>query len=94
MVGELCNMHNACMSTKTISLRLEAYEKLKAARRYPGESFSQVVMRATWPEETVTAHELLARCRERGPCLSSAALDRIEALDRADLPPEDKWRRG
>lgn len=32
-------MHFACMSTKTISVRLEAYERLKRARRYPGESF-------------------------------------------------------
>lgn len=89
-----CTMHNACMSTKTISLRIEAYEKLKAARRYPNESFSQVVMRASWPEETITAQELLDRCRQRGPYLSPEALDRIEALDRADQPPEDKWRQG
>lgn len=34
------------MATKTISLKLEAYEKLRAARRSPDESFSEVVMRA------------------------------------------------
>ena len=43
------------MSSKTITLREEAYERLRAARRYPGESFSAVVLRATWPETTTTA---------------------------------------
>jgi len=55
------------MSTKTISLKMEAYKKLKAARRYPEESFSQVILRATWPEETITAEEFLARYRKNGP---------------------------
>ena len=48
-----CTMHNACMATKTISLKLDAYEKLRAARRQPTESFSQVILRARWPEETI-----------------------------------------
>jgi hypothetical protein len=34
------------MATKTISLRIEAYERLKAERRYQDESFSGVVIRA------------------------------------------------
>lgn len=86
------SVHNACMSSKTISLRLAAYEKLRAARRYPGESFSQVVLRAQWPEETVTAGELLRLCRERGPLLSEAELARLEEVKAADRPPEDKWQ--
>jgi len=56
----LCTMHEACMSTKTISVKIEAYERLRAARRYPDESFSEVVLRARWPEDTVTAGELRA----------------------------------
>jgi len=84
-------MHNACMSTKTISLKLEAYERLRAARRYPTESFSEVVLRATWPEDTITARELLALARARGPRLGEAELDAIDALKRLDAPPEDKW---
>jgi predicted CopG family antitoxin len=79
------------MATKTISLRLEAYEKLKRARRFRGESFSQVVLRGRWPEETITASELLARYREQGPFFSEEGLDRIEELKRSDRPPEDKW---
>jgi len=79
------------MATKTISLKLEAYEKLRAARRYADESFSEVVLRATWPEETATGKELLARWRREGPFLEADALDRIEDLKKLDTPPEDKW---
>lgn len=78
------------MSTKTISLKKEAYERLRAAKRYPGESFSEVVMRARWPEDTVTAREFLERQLAGHTHFSSDALDRIEALKRLDRPPEDK----
>jgi hypothetical protein len=84
-------MHIACMGTKTISLKIEAHERLKAARRYPTESFSEVVLRATWPEDTVTARELLAMVRSSPPWFTAAELDAIEAADRSDAPPEDKW---
>jgi predicted CopG family antitoxin len=70
---------------------MEAYEKLRRARRYPGESFSEVILRATWPEDTITATELLEYVRHSGPRLSDEALDAIEAADHADKPPEDKW---
>jgi predicted CopG family antitoxin len=79
------------MATKTISLRLEAYDRLRRAKK-PGESFSDVVMRARWDDRTVTAAELLRRRRERGPLLSEEELDRIEALRCEDRPPDDKWR--
>ena len=88
----LHNVHNACMGTKTISLKLAAYERLKAARRYPGESFSEVVMRAKWPEDAMTGDELLARCRKSGAFFSEAELNRIEEVTLEDRPPEDKWR--
>ena len=84
-------MHPLCMPTKTISVRTEAYERLRAARRYPGESFSDVVLRARWPEDTVTGRELLDLARRLGPRLTDADLDRIEAAKRLDAPPEDKW---
>ncbi len=79
------------MGTKTISLKIEAHERLKAARRYPTESFSEVVLRATWPEDTVTARELLAMVRSTPPWFTAEELDAIEAADRSDAPPEDKW---
>ena len=44
---------------KTISLKEAAYERLRAARRYSEESFSAVVLRATWPESTTTGKALL-----------------------------------
>jgi len=86
-------MHNLCMATKTISLKLAAYERLKAAKRSPDESFSDVVMRASWPEYAATAREWLSLCRERGPVFDTEALDRIEELKKSDEPPEDKWKR-
>lgn len=79
------------MATKTISLRLEAYEKLRAARRYPEESFSQVILRARWPEETATGAELLRWFQERAPFLGAEGREGIERLKREDRPPEDKW---
>jgi hypothetical protein len=82
------------MSTKTISLRIEAYERLRQARRRPGESFSEVVMRAQWPDVGITAAELLELYETQGPFLSAAALERIEAAKTAATPREDKWRAG
>ncbi len=69
----------------------EAYERLRAARRYPGESFSEVVLRATWPEDTTTAGALLALYRNRGASFDEGALERVETLKRQDAPAEDKW---
>ncbi len=84
-------MHNACMATKTISLKLEAYEKLRRARRYATESFSEVILRAIWPEQTLTGAEFLDLCRRHGPFFSESELDRITDAKRRDRPPEDKW---
>ena len=86
-------MHIACMATKTMSLKLDAYERLRRARRTPDESFSEVVMRAQWPEVGITAGELLSVLGAQGAHFSSEALDRIEAADVGDQPPEDKWDR-
>jgi hypothetical protein len=70
---------------------LEAYERLRRAKRH-GESFSDVVMRARWADETITAAELLRRRREGGPVLTVEELDRLDAAGAEDQPPEDKWR--
>ena len=79
------------MAIKTVSLKTEAYERLKMARRYPGESFSEVVLRARWPEDTITGGDLLRRYRERGAWFTEAELSTVEALKAADRPAEDKW---
>jgi predicted CopG family antitoxin len=84
-------VHNAQVSVKTISLKLEAYERLRAARRYPTESFSEVVLRATWPEDTITARGLLDLRRTRRAFLTDEEISRVEALKRRLTPPEDKW---
>ncbi len=47
------------MPSKTISLEIEAYNRLKASRR-AGESFSAVVKRITLPPAHATARDLLA----------------------------------
>jgi hypothetical protein len=79
------------MSIKTISLKLEAYDRLRTARRYPTESFSEVVLRARWPEDTLTARELLALRRAPRGRFTDEELDRIDDLKKRDAPPEDKW---
>lgn len=79
------------MATKTISLKDEAYRRLKAARRYPGESFSEVVLRATWPEDTLTGRALLDLHVVGRSLLHDDELDRVESLKTHAQPPEDKW---
>ncbi len=79
------------MGTKTISLKDEAYNRLKAARRYPDESFSEVVLRATWPEDTITAGAFVEMLASRRSHLNPDEVDRLDALKQRDQPPEDKW---
>ena len=79
------------MGTKTISLKDEAYTRLRTARRYPDESFSEVVLRATWPEDTITARALLDLLGSRRTHLRLDELDRVDELNQRDQPPEDKW---
>ena len=79
------------MARKTISLKLEAYEKLRRARRCASESFSEVILRAVWPEQTLTGAEFLELCRRHDPFFSEGELGRIAEAKRRDKPPEDKW---
>ena len=87
----MLNVHITFMGTKTISLKDEAYSRLKAARRYADESFSEVVLRATWPEDTITGRGLLDLLASRRVHFRADELDRIEAAKQHDRPPEDKW---
>jgi len=47
------------MATKTISIELDAYEKLAAAKTGPRDSFSQVIRRTHFERKTPTGSDLL-----------------------------------
>jgi hypothetical protein len=79
------------MATKTISIDLEAYERLRRARRERSESFSMVIKRAVWPAPPQTAGALL-EALARAPVLSDAALKRLEEAHASDAPPDDPWQ--
>ncbi len=80
------------MATKTISLEIDAYEKLKRAKRSSRESFSEVVRRGRWSEEEGTAAGLLAALEALGKNHPEALLDE-EALDRIDRRAAARSRR-
>jgi predicted CopG family antitoxin len=80
------------MATKTISVDLEAYERLRRARLSPDESFSRVIKRAQWPEKRRTAgelHEALGSLAK----VDLETLGRLEEAQATDASPEDKWNR-
>lgn len=82
------------VATKTISIDLEAYERLRIARRSPDESFSRVIKRAHWRDEAPTAAALLDALAGL-PAVDDDALGVLARLDEAqhtDTPPEDRWR--
>jgi len=76
------------VATKTISLEIEAYEKLRRAKRFPRESFSEVVLRATIPDGGVSGRELLAGFENGDSVFSDAELDVIDAINANDAPPD------
>jgi hypothetical protein len=79
------------MASKTISIDIEAYERLRRARRTRGESFSMVIKRATWPEPPRTAGALLQAISALPP-VDDSVLDRLERAQRDDQAPEDPWQ--
>lgn len=76
------------MATKTISLELEAYEKLRRAKRFPRESFTEVVLRASIPGGGASGRELLARFDSAESAFTEEELDAIDALNANDAPPD------
>ncbi len=78
------------MATKTITLELDAYEKLRSAKR-PGESFTAVIRRADLPTPGITGRELLAYLEKHGPSFTEAELDEMDEAQRLDTPPRDLW---
>ena len=78
------------MATKTISVDLDAYERLSLARRHAKESFSQVIKRASWEETAKTCDALLADLPSL-PVADETVLDRLVEAQAQDAPPEDPW---
>jgi predicted CopG family antitoxin len=83
------------MATKTITLELDAYEKLRRAKRAPSESFSSVVRRAEFPNEAATGRELMhvmeKQMREGRTPIDEATLDRLDAAQRAPQISSSEW---
>ena len=75
-------MHSACMATKTISIDLQAWERLRQARQSEAESFSQVIHRAKWPGARKTCGDLLDGLVRQGHYLSAREIRRLEKAQR------------
>jgi hypothetical protein len=78
------------MTTKTISVDLDAYDRLRRARIRSDESFSQVIKRARWDAPPSTAAALL-KALEQAPVPDEGLIQRLEAAQREDAAPEDAW---
>lgn len=83
-------MYYSCMATKTITLELDAYEKLRRFKR-SGESFSEAVRRAEFTSAPPTGAELRAYYRAGGSRVSEAYLRSIEEASAHDPIPDDPW---
>lgn len=80
-------MHITAVPTKTITLEIDAYERLKRAKRSPRESFSEVVRRLPIPVNALSARQFLSLVRERGAQLTEIDCQAIDELNLADRPP-------
>ena len=78
------------MATKTISIDMEAYARLRAARLRPDESFSQVIKRGRWTQKRVSGKFLL-EALSQAPLMSEEQLDYLERVQESDVAPVDRW---
>ena len=78
------------MATKTISIDLDAYQRLNRARLHPKDSFSQVIKRAQWQQTAKSCHDLLTALPSM-PVADDDVLERLEAAQKSDLLPDNPW---
>lgn len=78
------------MATKTVTLELDAYEKLRFAKR-GGESFSEVVRRATFVDVPATGEALRDYFHKGGSGVTETYLDAVEEAAKHDPVPDDSW---
>jgi len=83
-------VHLSCMATKTITLELDAYEKLRRAKK-SGESFSEVVRRASFGTLPLTGEVLRAYLQSGGSGVPDTYLDSVEEAAKRDSLPSDPW---
>jgi hypothetical protein len=88
-------MHDTCMATKTISLELDAYARLKRAKRSEKESFSSVVRRGKWDDEPLTGRALLEHMADlrRHPekLLSESVLNSLDDTQNNPRRSSSEW---
>ena len=78
------------MTTKTISLELDAHEKLRSAKK-PGESFSWVVRRAVVMDSPMTGGKLREYLANGGSGVSKKYFDAVDEAAKHDPIPDDPW---
>ena len=78
------------MTTKTITLELDAYEKLRLAKQ-KGETFSAVIRRAGIATTPPTGADLRSYFRSGGSGVSETYLDSVEEAAKHDPVPRNPW---
>ena len=76
------------MGSRHTVLRLQ--KNLNRSRASAKESFSSVIRRADWPASCTSGSDLLDLI-DYLPPLPSGIIDELEAAQKQDNPPADKW---